>query len=485
VKIGPYEILLELGRGGMGTVYLARLSGAGGFERLVAIKRAHAAALAQKDVHERFLREARLAAIVHHANVVGIHQVGEDQDGLYLVSDYVEGEALDRLIEGTGTPEPLPMAIALRIALDALAGLSAAHETVDGDGKPLGILHRDVSIENLLVGRDGVTRLTDFGIAKTSHGPGLTDAGTIHGKLMYLSPEYLQGAPSQPRDDTYAMGVTLWIALAGAFPYRARDNAALTREVLSVPIPSLGAVGLSVGPRLDAVLTRALSRDPNQRYQSASALLDALEEVSQRETPAARHREVADFVERVAGARLAQRRAKIQARRTAQDQESSVEAASKPQTAVVFDTEEHVTIAQARTRPAIWPWFALFALLGVPALYFATRNPRAPQVSEPAPVRPSAQQEPPAAAPTVQLLPPEASAPSKLELRARDTVVDASTPAVSEPSAAPDVEARGSAREQNNKAVRPRSARNRPSPKPEPPAAHPALEISTDNPYRK
>jgi serine/threonine-protein kinase len=469
VKIGPYEILLELGRGGMGTVYLARLSGVGGFERLVAIKRAHAAALAHKDTHERFLREARLAASVHHANVVGMHQVGEDQDGLYLVSDYVEGEALDRLIEGKGTPEPLPVPIALRIALDATAGLTAAHETVDGDGKPLGILHRDVSVENLLVGRDGVTRLTDFGIAKTSHGPGLTDAGTIHGKLMYLSPEYLQGAPSEPRDDTYAMGVTLWIALAGAFPYRARDNAALTREVLSTPIPALAALGLAVGPRLDAVLTRALSRDPSQRYQSASALLDALEEVSQRETPAARHREVADFVERVAGGRLAQRRAKIQERRIAQEQESAIEAASKPQAAVVFDTAEHVTLAHTRAEPRRWLWFALLAALAAPLLYFATRSPRAPEPSQLA--SPRARPEQAAAAPEVQVLPPEASAPGKLET-AQEPLLDGSAQPTPEPVAPAE------------KPTRPRSARSRPSAKPEP-APAPALDITTDNPYRK
>lgn len=469
MKIGPYEILLELGRGGMGTVYLARLSGAGGFERLVAIKRAHASALAQKDMHERFLREARLAASVHHANVVGMQQIGEDQDGPYLVSDYVEGEALDRLIEGQNAPQPVPTAIALRIVLDATAGLQAAHETVDGDGKPLDILHRDVSIENLLVGRDGVTRLTDFGIAKTSHGPGLTDAGTIHGKLMYLSPEYLQGASSEPRDDTYAMGVTLWIALAGAFPYRGRDNAALTREVLSTPIPALSTVGIAVGPRLDAVLTRALSRVPSQRYQTASALLDALEDVSQREVPAARHREVADYVERIAGARLAQRRAKIQAWRASLEQEITIEPAIRAKAAVVFDTAEHVTIARPRSRPARWPWFSLLALLGAPALYFALRSPPPAPASEPAAVRPK--QELPVA-PTVQTLPPEASAPGKSDSDNRQRLVDASAPEPIEPSVSPD------------KPVRPRAARNRPS-MPNAPTAPPALDITTDNPYRK
>jgi serine/threonine-protein kinase len=265
------------------------------------------------------------------------------------------------------------------------------------------------------------------------------------------------------------MGVTLWIALAGAFPYRGRDNAALTREVLSTAIPALSAVGVAVGPRLESVLARALSRDPGERYQSASALLDALEEVSQRETPAARHREVADFVERMAGARLAQRRAKIQARRSAQDQEAAVESAGKAQAAVVFDTEEHVTVARAPVQPARWLWLSLFALLAVPVLYFALRKPPAPTMSEPAGAR--AQPEP-AAAPTVQVLPPEASAPSKLDTVPSRALLDAAAPPASEPNPAPE------------KPMRSRATRSRPPPRPAAPAA-PALDITTDNPYRK
>jgi eukaryotic-like serine/threonine-protein kinase len=311
VQIGPYQVLLELGRGGMGTVYLARLVGAGGFERLVAIKRAHPGSMGQDNQLERFLREARLAASIHHANVVGIHQIGEDHAGPYLACEYVEGEALSGLIEQSGVAQPMPTPIALRVVLDALAGLHAAHETQDTAGRSLGILHRDVSIENLLVGRDGVTRLTDFGIAKSAVGPGLTEAGTIHGKLMYLTPEVLGGAAGARSDDTYAMGVTLWIALVGAFPYRARDNAALVHQVLETPIPRLAHVGVDTGPLLEAALARAVSHTREARFQTAREMLDALEAVSKRESPAARHLDVADFVERAVGAKLSARRAQI------------------------------------------------------------------------------------------------------------------------------------------------------------------------------
>jgi serine/threonine-protein kinase len=466
----------------MGTVYLARLSGAGGFERLVAIKRAHATGLAQRDTSERFLREARLLASVHHANVVGIHQVGSDQDGHYLACDYVEGEALDRLIEGKGQPEPLPIGIALRIVLDALSGLHAAHETVDGDGKPLGILHRDVSIENLLVGRDGVTRLTDFGIAKSSTAPNLTDAGTIHGKLMYLTPEYLQGAQSERADDTYALGVTFWIALAGAFPYRARDNAALTHEVLSRPVPALSTVGVSVGPLLEACFARALSRDPERRFRTAREMLDALEDVSQRETRAARHLDVADFVERVAGAKLLQRRANIQAARSAEEAVSPVPQAP-PVSAVVFDSAENITIATSlkQTRSAWWLLAPLLALV-VLALWLASNRSRTDPEQ---PAAASREGRPTATAPLpIQVSPPEASAPGEVSVSRHDgTSEEAGAPVISpvQPSVANDTKSarpRASARVVESARERHKARPNTPLPQ------RPALEITTDNPYR-
>src|SRR5262249_54518345 len=169
MRIGSYQVLLELARGGMGKVYLARSVGPGGVERLVAIKRAHEHLLvASRAVADRFLDEARIAAHVHHSNVIGVHQAGSDDDGYYLVLDYVEGESLQGLLEAaTARGTRVPPQIVLAVVGDALAGLHAAHEATDGHGRGLGILHRDVSTQNLLVGRDGVTRLTDFGIAKS------------------------------------------------------------------------------------------------------------------------------------------------------------------------------------------------------------------------------------------------------------------------------------------------------------------------------
>lgn len=509
MQIGPYQVLLELGRGGMGTVYLARLVGAGGFERLVAIKRAHTQSLGQQEnALERFLREARLAASIHHANVVGIHQIGEDHDGPYLACDYVEGESLSGLIEGSARAEPIPVHIALRVVLDALAGLHAAHETVDSAGRPLGILHRDVSIENLLVGRDGVTRLTDFGIAKTAVGPGLTEAGTIHGKLLYLTPEYLEGAASTRSDDTYAMGVTLWIALAGAFPYRSRDNNALVREVLEQPIPSLSVVGVRVGPMLEAVLARAVSRSPAQRFQSAREMLDALEAVSAHETRAARHLDVAEFVERVAGVKLAARRTKIQLQgagralpATALPKASAAvqawaavptaaprpasgavpldappAAAPKLGAAVLLDTQPDVIVAPRARNVGMPRWLigAGGAIIAAGVLAFAVRFLSA------ASAPPS--DKPDAASAVAAPEPKQAEARSSGTEQGRVLVEPLHDAAALAPSLDAGTSAVRAPKRAGEGKTRPRT--NSDGPRPSQPDGPPAIDIATDNPYR-
>ena len=203
-QIGAYDVLFELGHGGMGAVHLARALGApagvGGFERLVAIKRLHLHLTGRSDSVERFLDEAKVAARIHHANVVGIHQIGSDDEGHFLIQDYVEGDTLQGLVDyATLRRQRLPPPIVLRIALDALSGLHAVHEARDADGRSLGILHRDVSTHNLLVGRDGVTRLADFGIAKHALSSVVTDGQYLQGRVLYMPPEYLARAPDIDR----------------------------------------------------------------------------------------------------------------------------------------------------------------------------------------------------------------------------------------------------------------------------------------------
>lgn len=309
MQIGSYQVLFELARGGMGTVYLARARGVGGVERLVAIKRAHSTLQWSPALAGRFLDEARIAAQVHHANVVGMHQAGQDDQGYYLVLDYVEGASLGGLVERAAqSNRRVPLPIALRIVLDALAGLHAVHQTCDAAGAPLGILHRDVSTQNLLVGRDGVTRLSDFGIAKSTLSSVITDQGYLQGKLVYMAPEYLRRQPVDVTLDVYAMGITLFTALSGRHPWDGKDQVEILDAIQRSGVPMLSATGTYVSSLLESIVMRACDPEPRRRFQSAREMLDALERAGNELGELARHVEVAEYVEAEVGKELLERR---------------------------------------------------------------------------------------------------------------------------------------------------------------------------------
>jgi serine/threonine protein kinase len=310
--IAAYQHVLEIGRGGMGTVNLARAVGAGGFERLVVVKRLNQDLLDQPDAIGRFMDEARHAALIHHANVVGIHQIGRDDDGYFLVLDYVEGTSLEGLVDRAARrQERIPPPIVLRMGLDALAGLHAAHSVEDARGNPLGLLHRDVSLQNVLVGRDGVARLADFGIAKSRVTSVVTDHRYMVGKLLYSPPEYLWRRPVGPTLDVYALGVTLWIAFAGTDPWPEMDDAQLMAQILNDRVPRLSDIGIRIAPKVDALVAKACDPDPAERFQTAREMADAIESIGRETGWLASHGEVATYLETLLGTELRQRRERI------------------------------------------------------------------------------------------------------------------------------------------------------------------------------
>ncbi len=305
------ETLFELGQGGMATAYLARTLGTGGFERLVVQKRLKAELAGNDEAVQRFLVEARVAARLHHANVVGTHQIGWDELGPFIVLDYVEGGSLSDLVDAAhDAGEKLPVAVVLRMALDVLAALSAVHEARDGDGRPLDILHRDVSLENILLGvSDGVARLSDFGVARSALGRRVTEPGCFVGKVLYFAPEYLLREPVGVPLDLYALGVTLWLALTGEELWPDLADGHLARAIVEEGVPSLEG-HREVAPAVREFVARGCARDARARFQSAREMAAALQEL-ERHGSMASHAEVAAWVERLLGERLRERRAAI------------------------------------------------------------------------------------------------------------------------------------------------------------------------------
>ena len=298
-RLGRYELIKEIGAGGMAHVHLARVVGEGGFERLVAVKVMYEQMARDRDFVAMFLDEARLAAKIRHPNVVGTIDVQRTDDGIFLVMDYVDGLSLGkllRLLRRAG--EPMPLGVALRIVIDALNGLSAAHQLKDRDGQPLKLIHRDVSPQNVLIGSDGVSRLTDFGVARAEARLSSTAGGQIKGKVPYMSPEQIASDDFDQRSDLFAAGVVLWEALVGKRLFKADNQLALMHRVLEGDIAPPSSLRDDIPAAIDALCIKALARDPNRRHQSATAFVDAIEEAAaEASVRVAGARKVASFIE--------------------------------------------------------------------------------------------------------------------------------------------------------------------------------------------
>jgi serine/threonine-protein kinase len=250
------------------------------------------------------LDEARISSRIHHPNVVQTVDVVHERDELCLIMDYVHGVSLaDVLAASRKDRRPVPPAVASAIVVDVLRGLHAAHEAKGEDGAPLGIVHRDVSPQNVLVGADGAARVLDFGIAKALRKEHLTISGEVKGKLSYMSPEQLRGAAVTRQADLFSAGILLWEALAGRRLYVDGEPAAVMLKVLTdVPAPpSEHAAGVS--PELDAVVMRVLAHEPRTRFATAEEMAVALADAC---APAPRE-DVARFLEYVAAEELERR----------------------------------------------------------------------------------------------------------------------------------------------------------------------------------
>ena len=278
-RVGAYEILIELASGGMATVFLARATDRRQGPPLVAVKRPHRHLAADKTFLTMLIDEARLASAISHENVVKVRELGFEGGVPFIVMDYVEGVSLAELRKELATGgRAMDVKVGVRIILDALAGLSAAHELRDEAGRHLGIIHRDVSPHNVLIGCDGRARLTDFGIAKAEDRVQVTRTHEVKGKLAYLAPERIdKRRMCTVQSDVFSMAVVLWECFAGRRLFRGEDAVDTLQEVMSAPIPLLRQIGAQIPAALDDVIARALSRDLETRYETAADFADAVE----------------------------------------------------------------------------------------------------------------------------------------------------------------------------------------------------------------
>jgi serine/threonine protein kinase len=310
-KLDRYELLCPIAEGGMASVWVARQRGKHGFEKLVAIKTILPKFASDVRFQEMFLDEARIASRIEHANVAQIFDLGEENEILYLAMEYVEGDALSKLNRACQRKGlRIPTGVVLRVLSDTCAGLHEAHEMRDGAGRPLEIVHRDVSPHNILVSTKGTAKLIDFGIATARSRAGAeTSSGVLKGKIQYMAPEQALGQRLDRRADIWAVGAILYTLLAGKPPFEG-ENPLATLHLLGsgrppMPLPS------SVHPAISAIVRRALSFAADHRYPTAADLRDAIERAMIAAQCSTSASEVAAFAAAHLGDRIEKRRAAV------------------------------------------------------------------------------------------------------------------------------------------------------------------------------
>ncbi len=280
-NVGRYEVLGHLATGGMAEILLARISGAGDFNRAVVIKRILPQFAQRPSFVAMFLDEARTIAKIRHPNVVQVHELGEEEGGLFLVLEYVAGENLSSVLKrSVAADDRLEPALAAWIVAEACAGLHAAHELVTEDGKSQNLVHRDVSPQNLFVAYDGHVKLLDFGVAITEERLAQTEAGDVKGKFEYMSPEHARGEALDRRSDIFAMGVVLYELGTGRRLFKRTSPARTLSAICGEPIIPPSRLAEGFPPALETVCMRALAKKPEDRYATAATMRLALLEAA-------------------------------------------------------------------------------------------------------------------------------------------------------------------------------------------------------------
>ncbi|MFT3775263.1 MAG: serine/threonine-protein kinase [Minicystis sp.] len=307
MMVGRYTLHDQLASGGMATVHLGRMHAAAGFSLTVAVKRLLPEYAAIPRFADMFVDEARLAARLRHPNIVPVLDVVAERQEIFLVMEYVHGVTLAELLRLSREQQsPVPPRVATSIVCDALEGLHAAHEARGEAGESLGVVHRDVSPQNILVGADGIARVLDFGVARAAGRIQASTDGALKGKVQYMAPEQLASNVTSRASDVYAAAIVLWEALTGRKPFSGSSEIEMVGNKLlgEIDPPSRHVPGLP--PALDAVLRRATSQVPEARFATAREMSVAVAHALP-----GRAAEVSEWVQRLAANELAARAALV------------------------------------------------------------------------------------------------------------------------------------------------------------------------------
>ena len=278
IPFGRYQLLKKIASGGMGQVLLAK-KGQDDFEKLVVLKRILPHLVEDEEFFTMFRDEAKITMRLDHPNIARINEFGVEAGVHYIEMEYVAGEDVRRIEKrAAAVGKGIPIGVILRIIADAAAGLDFAHKARDARGAPLGLVHRDVSPQNVLIGFDGSVKLIDFGVAKAAGRAQHTATGILKGKFPYMSPEQAEGEELDCRSDVFALGIVLWEQLTGRRLFKGENDLATQRLVRACQVPSPSSVEPSVPAGLDPITLKALARNPADRFQDAAELRNALED---------------------------------------------------------------------------------------------------------------------------------------------------------------------------------------------------------------
>ncbi len=276
-SLGKYRLIAELGHGGMAEVFLAVVRGPAGFNKLVVIKQIRPQLAEDPEFLGMFLDEARLAARLAHPNVVQTNEVGQEGERYFIAMEYLEGQPLNRIVHRLQKSGGLPLAMHLKIISDVLAGLHHAHELTDYDGTPLGVVHRDVTPHNVFVTYEGQVKVVDFGIAKAMNSSSETRTGVLKGKVAYMAPEQARGERVDRRADLFSVGVMMWEAATGKRLWKGIPDITILQRLLSGEIPTPRSVKEDIPEKLEQLILKALSHQPDDRFATAADMQAAVD----------------------------------------------------------------------------------------------------------------------------------------------------------------------------------------------------------------